>query len=132
MNNVVSFSNRKKQKQELEQQSSSIFEAMDAKFRGDRLSTKDQFKLRKSLKDSLSSLGYKCFLTSKKVDKEWLKRYRPILLIEQKVGFSFEISKVTKSKGGWIFYPLKAKSTKDYSELLSGIIQSLEDNKNGK
>ncbi|PIB16939.1 hypothetical protein [Vibrio rotiferianus] len=132
MNNVISFSNRKKQKQELEQQSSSIFEAMDAMFRGDRLSTKEQFELRKRLKDRLSSLDYKCFLTSKKVDKEWLKCYRPILLIEQKIGFSFEISKVTKLKGGWIFYPLKAKSTKDYSELLSGIIQSLEDNKNGK
>lgn len=40
MDNVVSFSKVKKQKQE--RLSNNIFEEMDAKFRGDRLSTKDK------------------------------------------------------------------------------------------
>ncbi|MGY3809676.1 hypothetical protein ACWNG8_21625 [Aeromonas veronii] len=132
MNNVISFSKKKKQKQELEQPSTNIFDMMDAKFRGDNLSNKDLSEVRKYLRDRLSSLGYTCFLTSKKVDSKWLKQYKPILLTDQKVGFSFEVSKLTKLKEGWIFYPLQAKQTKDHSELLGEIIQFIEDKKNGK
>lgn len=132
MTNVISFSQKKKQKQELKQQSSSIFDVMDAKFRGDKLSYKDKDKIKRSLRDRLSSLGYKFFLQSIKIDKEYIKRYKPIIQIEQKIGFSFEVSKVTKLKNGWVFYPLKADPNEDYSELLSKIIQLLEGNKNGK
>lgn len=132
MNNVISFSKKKKQKQELEQPSISIFDEMDAKFRGDKLSTKAQSEARRYLRDRLSSLGYKCFLTSKKVDEKWLKQYKPILLLEQRVGFSFEISKVTKLKEGWLFYPLQPKLETASSELLSEVIQLIEDKKNGK
>ncbi|MEF1216326.1 hypothetical protein REH76_00685 [Photobacterium damselae] len=128
MTNVISFSQKKKQKQQL----GNIFDVMDAKFRGDKLSNKDLIKIKRCLRDRLTTLGYKCFLKSIKIDQEYIKRYKPILQIDQKIGFSFEVSRVTKLKDGWIFYPLKAELHDDYSELLSGIIQLLEDHKNGK
>lgn len=130
MDNVVSFSKLKKQKQNL--LSNNIFEEMDAKFRGSKLSTKQKSELMHGLRQRLSSRGHKCYLTSKKVEQDWIKRYKPLLLLDAKIGFSFEIAKEVKLEDGWVFHPLKAKQTNDYSELLSKIIQILEDSKNGK
>ena len=130
MDNVVSFSKLKKQKQNL--LSNNIFEEMDAKFRGSKLSTKQKSELMRGLKQRLSSRGHKCYLSSKKVEPDWIKRYKPLLLLDSNIGFSFEIAKEVKLEGGWVFHPLKAKQTNDYSELLSKIIQILEDSKNGK
>ncbi len=132
MSNVISFSKKRQQKQELSLPSVCIYEAMDAKFRGSSLSTKAQAEVRKCVKERLGALGYQCCLTSKKVDSAWLKQYKPLLLPELRIGFSFEVSKRTKLTDGWVFYPLPVKSVVDYAASLPDIIQLIEDHKNGK
>lgn len=132
MSNVISFSKKKQQKQELSLPPVCIYEAMDAKFRGSTLSTKAQTEVRKWVKERLGALGYQCCLTSKKVDVAWLKQYKPLLLINLRIGFSFEVSKRTKLTDGWVFYPLPAKPVMEYATSLTEIIQLIEDHKNGK
>lgn len=127
MSNVVDFRPVKKQ----EQSEPCILNEIDLLLKGQEFNSNDKKQLKQRMRRHLNSLGYKCVLSSKNVEKDWLKLYSPILFIKEKVGFSFKISEPTRLDESWMFYPLKAKSQEDYSALLSNITKILGDMKNG-
>ncbi|MGI2047919.1 hypothetical protein [Shewanella oncorhynchi] len=127
MSNVVDFRPVNKK----EHFEPSILNKIDLLLSGQEFNANDKKQLKQRMRRHLNSLGYKCVLSSKKVEKDWLKIYSPIVFIKEKVGFSFEISEPTRLDDSWTFYPLKAKSQEDYSALLSNITKILGDMKNG-
>ncbi|HCK0618485.1 hypothetical protein CGI93_22950 [Vibrio parahaemolyticus] len=97
-------------------QQQNILESFDKAFFS--LTSAEEKILKKLIKQHFKKVGVNLLYTSKKVNFGWVKNFKPLLHLESKVAFSYNIEQEITNKNGWKIYPLEPKQP---SEILHNI-----------
>lgn len=92
-------------------QQQNILESFDEAFFS--LTSAEEKILKKLIKQHFKKVGVNLLYTSKKVNFGWVKNLKPLLHLESKVAFSYNIEQEITNKNGWKIYPLEPKQPRE-------------------
>lgn len=118
MSNIISFADAKGKKEDKVTELAEI----DRIFRV--MSSKEEREFLLRVKAHFTNLGEKLVSTSKYIPKEVL-RFKSLFSMKKRIGFSLSLNKVRKFDDGWVLYPIKAKSERDYLTVVNHMSDKL-------